>query len=342
MEGTPLVVPARGTTSCRADVVPQLESNMVRRVFTSAFALALLVALASPALAQTGQIKGKVLDAEGKPVAGAQIVIEFAEGVNRKFEVKTDRRGEFIQIGLQPGTYKVTATVDKLGSFAQQTRVTLARPAELVFEFKPGAGGGDPAAAAKAAALKKSFEEGVAATQAKNYDVAIQKFEEAAATLPTCFDCYYNIGYAYSQKKDDKAAEAAWLKAVELKPDYSEALNALATLYNNQKRFDEASAMSAKAADAGGVIGGTGNADAIYNQGIILWNQGKISEAKVKFEETLKANANHPEANFQLGMALLNEGNIPGAISSFEKYLQLAPDGQFAAQAKGMLAQLKK
>lgn len=315
---------------------------MVRRFQTTALALALIVGLASSAVAQSGQIKGKVLDAEGKPVQGAQIVIEYADGVNRKFEVKTDRRGEFIQIGLQPGGYKVTATVDKLGSFSQQTRVTLSRPAEVVFEFKPGAGGADPAVAAKAAALKKSFEEGVAATQAKNFDLAIQKFEEAAAVVPTCFDCYYNIGYAYTQKKDEKAAETAWLKAVELKADYSEALNALATLYNNQKRFDEASAMSAKAAAAGGAIGGGGNADAVYNQGIILWNQGKIADAKVKFEEALKVNANHPEANFQLGMALLNEGAIPGAITAFEKYLQLAPEGQFAAQAKGMLAQLKK
>jgi tetratricopeptide (TPR) repeat protein len=319
-----------------------METNMLRTLHKSVLAFALLVGLAATALAQSGQLKGKVLDAEGKPVQGAQILIEFAEGVTRKFEVKTDRRGEFIQIGLQPGNYKVTATVEKLGSFSQQTRVTLAKASEVLFEFKPGAGGGDPAAAAKAAALKKSFEEGVAATQAKNYDLAIQKFQEAAGVLPTCFDCYYNIGYAYSLKKDDKAAEAAWLKAVELKADYSEALNALATLYNNQKRFDEAAAMSAKAASAGGVIGGGGNADAIYNQGIILWNQGKIPEAKEKFQEALKANANHPEANFQMGMALLNEGNIPGAITSFEKYLQLAPDGQFSAQAKAMLAQLKK
>jgi Flp pilus assembly protein TadD len=315
---------------------------MFKQLQTSVLALALVTGLAATGLAQSGQLKGKVLDAEGKPVQGAQIVIEFADGVNRKFQVKTDRRGEFIQIGLQPGNYKVTATVDKLGSFSLPARVSLGKPGEVLFEFKPGAGGGDPAAAAKAEALKKSFAEGVAATQSKNFDLAIQKFEEAAAAVPTCFDCYYNIGYAYSQKKDDKQAEAAWLKAVELKPDYSEALNALATLYNNQKRFDEAAAMGAKAAAAGGVIGGSGNADAVYNQGIILWNQGKIAEAKEKFSEVLKINASHPEAHFQLGMALLNEGNVAGAITSFEKYLELAPDGQYAAQAKGMLAQLKK
>ena len=68
--------------------------------------------------------------------------------------------------------------------------------------------------------------------------------------------------------------------------------------------------MGAKAAAAGG---SGGSADAIYNQGIILWNQGKIAEAKAKFEEALKANANHAESNFQLGMALLNEGNLAGA-----------------------------
>jgi tetratricopeptide (TPR) repeat protein len=315
---------------------------MLKTLQSAIVTLALLIGLAPAALAQTAILKGKVIGPDGKPVQGAAIVIEFAGGVTRKFEVKSDRRGEFIQIGLQPGTYKVTATVEKLGTVSQQTTLKLGAPGEVEFNFaKAAAGGADPAAAAKAAALKKSFEEGVAASQAKDFDTAIAKFNEAATTAPNCYDCYYNIGYAYSQKKQEKEAEAAWLKAIELKADYAEALNALATLYNNQKRFDEASAMSAKAAAVGGGAGG-GNADAIYNQGIILWNQGKIPEAKVKFEEALKANPNHAEANFQLGMAQLNGGDIPAAITSFEKYLQIAPTGQFAAQAKGMLAQLKK
>ena len=305
---------------------------------TLAFAFALV--FAPGVSAQTGMLKGKVVDAEGKPVQGAQISIEFADGVTRKFDVKTDRRGEFIQIGLPPGNYKVTATVEKLGTLTQNQRVRLGATAEANFAFVPGAAGADPAAAAKAAELKKAFEEGVAASRAGNHDLAIEKFNAAAAAMPNCYDCLYNVGYAYLQKKDEKQAEASWLKALELKADYTEALNALATLYNNQKRFDEAAAMGAKAAAAGGA--GGGSADAIYNQGIILWNQGKIPEAKAKFEEAIKANPNHAESNFQLGMAQLNEGLLAEAIASFEKYLQLAPEGQFAAQAKGMLAQLKK
>jgi tetratricopeptide (TPR) repeat protein len=311
---------------------------MFRTLRASVLVAALIAGLAPAAWAQTGMMKGKVVDGEDKPIQGAVVTIEFADGVNRKFEVKTDRRGEFIQIGLAPGNYRVTASAEKIGSQTQQARVRVGTTFEANFKLVPGAGG-DPAAAAKALELKKLFEEGVAASKANNHDLAVEKFTAAAAIVPNCFDCYYNIGYAYSQKKDEKQAEAAWLKAVEMKPDYAEALNALATLYNNQKRFDEAAAMGAKAASAGG---SGGSADAIYNQGIILWNQGKIPEAKIKFEEAIKANPNHPEANFQLGMAQLNGGQLPEAIASFEKYLQLAPDGQFAAQAKGMLAQLKK
>jgi Flp pilus assembly protein TadD len=311
---------------------------MFRRVRISLLAILLTAAFPLAALAQTGMIKGKVVGPDGKPLSGVAITIEFLDGINRKHEAKTDRRGEFIQIGLPSGGYKVTATHEKLGSQTFDTRVRVGQTAEVNFSLAPGAGGGaDP----KAAELKKLFEEGVAASKANDYDGAIAKFEAAAAAVPNCYDCYYNIGVAYTQKKDPAQAEAAWKKAIELKPDYAEAMSALSTLYNNQKRFDEAAAMSAKASAAGSGAGG-GSADAVYNQGIILWNQGKIPEAKAKFEEALQANPNHPESHFQLGMALLNEGKVPEATGSFETYLKLAPTGQFAEQAKQLIAQLKK
>lgn len=310
---------------------------MFRTLRTLILAALAAVVFASVASAQTGMIKGKVVDSQGKPVIGAKITIEFTGGINRKMETKTDKRGEFIQIGLQSGAYKVTASDDKLGSQSFPANVRVGQSQEVNFVLAPGAGG--PAENPKAVELKRLFDEGVTASRSNQYDVAIEKFNAATLIVPNCHDCYYNIGYAHLQKKDEKQAEAAWLKALEIKPDYAEALNGLATLYNNQKRFDEATAMSTKAAAA---AGSGGSADAIYNQGIILWNQGKIPEAKAKFEEALQANPNHPESNFQFGMSLLNEGKIPEAVASFEKYLSLAPDGQFAAQAKAMLAQLKK
>jgi tetratricopeptide (TPR) repeat protein len=301
---------------------------------TAAIVLALVIGLTPAALAQSTMIKGKVVDAKDQPVPGVTITIESL-GANRKLTTKTDKRGEFIQLLTESGMYRVTASEAKLGSASNETKVSLGRVSEMKIVLAPAAGND-----AKAAELKKAFEEGVTASRANNHDAAIEKFNAALAISPQCFDCQFNIGVAYMAKKDEKLAEEAWKKALEIKPDYNEALSALSTLYNNQKRFDEASAMSAKAAAAGG--GGAGSADATFNQGIILWNQGKIAEAKVKFEETLKANPNHADAHYQFGMALLNEGKLTEAVAEFESYVKLAPDGQYATQAKGMIAQLKK
>jgi tetratricopeptide (TPR) repeat protein len=302
----------------------------------AACALALVVGLAPAARAQSTMIKGKVIDGNKQPVVGAQIAIEYMGGVPRKLQTKTDKRGEFIQLLTESGMYRVTATDPKIGSASGETKVSLGRVAEMTIVLVPSTAAND---AAKAKELKTAFDEGVAASRAGRHDEAIEKFKAALALAPNCFDCHFNIGVAYMAKKDDKAAEAAWKQALEVKADYPEALNALSTLYNNQKRFDEAAAMSAKAAAA---AGGAGNADATFNQGIILWNQGKIAEAKEKFEETIKMNASHADAHYQLGMALLNEGKLPDAVGAFEAYLKLAPDGQYAATAKSMIAQLKK
>jgi tetratricopeptide (TPR) repeat protein len=301
----------------------------------TAVLMTLLLGLAPVALAQSTMVRGKVVDAKQQPLPGVTITIEAIGGSNQKLTTKTDKKGEFVQLLTVSGQYRITATDPKIGSASSDTRVVLGKASEMTIVLAPTTAANDTA---KAAELKKVFEEGVAASRTGNHDAAIAKFNEALVLAPTCFDCQYNIGVAHMAKKDEKAAEEAWKKAVEMKPDYAEALNALSTLYNNQKRFDEASAMSAKAASGGG----TGGADANFNQGIILWNQGKIAEAKVKFEETVKANPNHADAHYQLGMALLNEGKLPEAVAEFESYVKLAPDGQYATQAKGMIAQLKK
>ena len=76
---------------------------------------ALSLAIATPVLAQsTGMIKGVVKDDKGQPVEGAKVVIEMSEGAARKFETKSSKKGEFIQIGLKGGAYKVSAEKDKL------------------------------------------------------------------------------------------------------------------------------------------------------------------------------------------------------------------------------------
>ena len=49
-----------------------------------------LMALSTIGYAQTGRLKGKVVDAENKPVEGAVITMESKE-LNRKISTKTDK-----------------------------------------------------------------------------------------------------------------------------------------------------------------------------------------------------------------------------------------------------------
>jgi tetratricopeptide (TPR) repeat protein len=328
-----------------------MGARFIRRSLAISAIVLGLVAFAVPAAAQTGQVKGKVVDEKNQPIEGATIVIEMTEGMTRKYETKTNRRGEYVQIGLQPGQYKITATKDAMSN-SQNQRVRLDM-IEVNFTLKPGMTGEASAedvkkAEAKMNAVKAAFEAGVTLSNEGKHDEAIAKFNEVIAEAPKCVECYNNIGTNYSRKKEFDKAEEAFKKALEIKPDSVEAYNGLATVYNAQKKFDqaqEASAQAQKLAGAAGAAGGTGggaSAGTVFNQGIIAWNAGKVPEAKKLFEQAVQLDPKLADAHYWLGMATVNEGKLPEAAKHFEEYLKIAPTGNYAEQAKGILASIKK
>jgi tetratricopeptide (TPR) repeat protein len=310
-----------------------------------------LAIVAAPASAQTGQIKGKVVDAKGEPVDAAKIAI-LNQQTNRTLETKTNKKGEYIQVGLSPGKYRLTASKGDL-SDTMDIDVRLEMGTHD-FTLAPGSKGGPTGskeevakAKAKADAATKTFNEGVALSNDGKTDEAIAKFQEVLVAIPNCAECYANIGTVHTRAKKYDEAEAAFKKAIELKPDFAEAYNGLANLYNTTKKFDlaaEASkkAMELNAATPGGAAGAAaGSASASFNQGVILWNAGKIPEAKTQFETAVKLDPNMAEAQYWLGMALLNSGDTAGAKPKFEAYLKLAPTGQYAETAKSIVATIK-
>jgi tetratricopeptide (TPR) repeat protein len=60
-------------------------------------------------------------------------------------------------------------------------------------------------------------------------DGAVEDFEAAVAKRPFA-EAYFNLGMALQKKGDVEKAKAAYKKALELKPDYSEAAKALAAI----------------------------------------------------------------------------------------------------------------
>jgi len=309
-----------------------MRTHLIRGVL----ALAVLFVMAGPAAAQS-VIRGRVVDQGGKPVEGAVVTIEATES-NRRAQVKTNRNGEYMQIGLPSGRYNVTAAKDTLKA-VQQANISQGTPTELNFQLTPTSGL-TPEQVKANQETQALATAAIDAMRAGRDEEAIKLFNELVVKVPTCSDCYYNLGVAHSKRQEFTEAEAAFRKAVELAPDSADAYTGLANVYNAQKRFDLAQQASAKAAELSGSAGGGGSAEALYNQGVILWNAGKFAEAKEQFEKAVQADPKLAMAFYQLGMANLNLGQIPAARQAFEGYLKAEPNGQKAAEVQNFLKQL--
>jgi len=310
-----------------------MRTNLIRGVL----AVAVVLAVSAPAFAQS-IVRGKVVDAQGKPVEGAIVTIEAVEA-SRKAETKTNRQGEFLQVGLASGRYRVTATKDNLKQM-QEANITQGRPAELQFQLSPTSGM-TPEQIKAQAELQTLASSAIASMKAGNDEEALRQFQEITVKIPNCADCFYNMGVIYTKKQQYAEAENAFKKVAELRPNAPDAFTGLANVYNAQKKFDLAAEASSKAASMSGGAAG-GGAEAQFNQGVILWNAGKFAEAKTQFEAAVKADPSMAMAHYQLGMANLNLGQVPEARAAFEGYLQADPNGAKAAEVKTFLSQLPK
>jgi tetratricopeptide (TPR) repeat protein len=351
-----------------------MRTLMLRGMLTVVATFALSVATAhAQSLA-----KGKVVDAQNKPVEGAVIHFEQKDGPTKR-DVKTDKKGEFLFVGLPFGDYKVTATKDDMTD-THATHISGSEQAFVSFQLRPKA---DPAAAAASAnptagltaitnsavgsgsdidSVKPLITSALEAYNANKYDEAIPKFNDIVKKIPTCEQCYLYLAVSLFATNEPEAAESALKKSIAIKPT-AEAYNLMANMYNMQQKkalADEAMAKAAElsaAADAERAASTTKvqTAQAVedktvvvqnttansYNDGVKLWNDGKYAEAKAKFEEAVKAEPKNADAHYMIGMANLNAGQIPAARAEFQQYLSISPNGDKAEQVKTFLTQLK-
>jgi tetratricopeptide (TPR) repeat protein len=301
--------------------------------------LSLFVALvAADARAQTGILRGKVLDDQGQAIEAAKIEIEFLGGVTRKNEAKTNKKGEYTQVGLPPGNYRITASKDGFQPGVYEIKVSIGEPTtppdmKLVNlsklpQTKQG-GGGD--------ALGAGFKEVIEKVKAGQLDEAQTQTQDLIAKNPTVPELHYELGYIQSQKKDWAGAEASYKKALELRPDWSEANMGLVGVYRNSGREADATALLSQVATASPQDGRVQ-----FHIGVAAFSAGKTDEAIAAFTKAAELDPSNAEPHFYLGSLMVGQNKIPEAISHLEKYLASNPPaGQNKATAEGLLAALK-
>lgn len=332
-----------------------MNRQSLRRVWiVGAVALSLLVPATSAFAQAQGSLRGVVQDEAGQGVPEAEIIFEYVGDVQITVTVKTNTRGEFTRVGMRTGEWKMQATKGKLVG-RQTVRVMineLTRIAPLTIKEPVAAAAGATDTSGMTAKEVEARNKLMAAMQAEfgaaealmatDPDAAIAKLTTVATQIPNCAICHHKIGDAYIKKDDHSKAEESYKKAIDLDPKLADPYAALAILYNTQKKFDEATKMSEKANELLGSSATGGDPAAVFNQGIIYWNQGgKAAEAKAQFVKAIALDPKMADAHYWLGMANLNLGLIPDAAKAFEEYLKVAPTGQYAEMVKGILKTIK-
>jgi tetratricopeptide (TPR) repeat protein len=79
------------------------------------------------------------------------------------------------------------------------------------------------------------------------------------------------------------------------------------------------------------------NAGALTIAGFLQFNNRRYGKAREYFSRAIKNDANMANAYYGLGLLSKRYGNSIKSTSHFRKYLELAPDGEFAAKARAEL-----
>jgi tetratricopeptide (TPR) repeat protein len=205
---------------------------------------------------------------------------------------------------------------------------------------------------AKIGNLNNLLKEAQADMQAQNYDGAVQLMQQAEQADNGQHDQIYGV-YGDALLGDKKYPEAidAYNKAIQIGSTQTRAnvKNMMASYYNNLGQAYARTGKTPEAIDSYNKAAEqdpTRAAQFYYNEGAVLTNTGKTDDANAAFNKAIQADPNKAEAYYQRAVNSLQKATVdksgkmiapPGTVDDFNKYLQLAPTGPYAEQAKQML-----
>jgi tetratricopeptide (TPR) repeat protein len=213
--------------------------------------------------------------------------------------------------------------------------------------------------------VTQDIKDADAARAAKQKDVETAKFTDIETLMQkdtqlrpaeAILWAYLGLGQAGEKKYDD--AETSYKKALELataaktpKPEVLGMVNSgLGEIYARQGKVPEANAAYAEAAKADP----TKASFYLRNEAVIFFQMNNADAQVAAAQEALKADPNQPVLYYIIGQGLVSKATMgpdpknpkqqiiqlpPGCAEAYQKYLELAPNGPYAADAQGILAQ---
>ena len=189
---------------------------------------------------------------------------------------------------------------------------------------------------------------------AKKYDDAATAMLQATTLKPDAAVLWLELGIAQTGQKKYDDALVSLKKALDLdtnskkpNPDVEAADdNALGEVYANTNKIPDATA----AYDAAAKLQ-PANAGMFYtNETIVLSRAGQTDATIAAADKAIAADPNKAIAYYLKGQALISKATVdpktqkivapPGTADAYNKYLELAPNGPMAPEAKSILAEI--
>lgn len=168
---------------------------------------------ASPAIAQdTASVKGLVKDAQGKPIPGATVEWVSKE-TGRKYDVKTNSKGEYFSLGIAAGHYNVALLgADKKEIFHVNGFTITTEEATLDFDMQKEAANAAKGAGLTPEQLKQQQEQQAKVAQENNTIKGLNEKLAAAKTAADAGDFDTAISQITQATQMDPSRDLLWAK----------------------------------------------------------------------------------------------------------------------------------
>jgi tetratricopeptide (TPR) repeat protein len=321
------------------------------------FCLAALM-LALPAMAQNRIIKGRITDDKNQPIVGAAVSIRSTESKNIFYNLKSDKKGEYLQMGLPASSFSIVAHAEGFSptsggpvtpTIAQDTVVNLTLTPGQDFKLAIEMSAQELEQAKKeyekyekkkqaSGEVQALFDAGRQLAEGGKHLEAIEEFKKAIEKDPEQAIIMGLMAESYAKLDKNTEALETYQKAIAIRPND-------AALYTNMgvllSRIGK-TAQSQEAFNKALALNPAGAAQNYYNLGAILFNDGKTADAAESFKKSIASDPNFAESYYQLGMCLsASPDTMQEAIKALQQYVKLGKKPDQVEVAKQIIATLE-
>ena len=183
------------------------------------------------------------------------------------------------------------------------------------------------------------FQEAETAREKGSLESAADLYREAIKLRPAFPAAQVGLARVLMSLNDFKGAHAAIYAARRTRPAYAEASAVEGRIYREEAFDDDAIRSFRRSITEGGGV----QPEAYVGMAKVLEDKGQFEEAIVQYKKALAQLSDSEPVIYQmLGAAYERVEKPKEAVTAYEKYLELAPNGSYAAAIRSILTQLKR